>query len=66
MRHSTLGLIVTLTLSLLIASVASQAGQDAKVKRIGLLQPDSSPFPCVWKQRSPFSHRSPELGWVEG
>jgi putative ABC transport system substrate-binding protein len=51
---------------MLIASVTSQAGQAAKVKRIGLLQPDSSPFPCDWKQRSPFAHRLRELGWVEG
>jgi len=66
MRLRTIALIVAFALGMLIASVASQAGQAAKVKRVGLLHPGSSSFPCDWKQRSPFTHRLRELGWVEG
>lgn len=65
MRLSTIGLLVIVALGLLTTSVASQSGQAAKVKRLGLLHPDSSPFPCDWKKQSPFTHRLRELGWVE-
>jgi hypothetical protein len=47
MQLSTIALIVTFALGMLIASVASQAGQAAKVKRVCLLQPDSSPLPLI-------------------
>jgi putative tryptophan/tyrosine transport system substrate-binding protein len=63
MRLSTMGLVVPLALSLLVAPLCSDALQARKVARIGLLHPSSpGPSPLL----DAFRQRLRELGWVEG
>src|SRR5262245_27258151 len=65
MRHSAVGFLVTLALSLFVAPLAATAQPRANVSRIGWL---SSSFPPSEddRQRSPFLQGLRELGWVEG
>ena len=63
---STVGCIVTLTLSMLAAPLAADAQQARKVPRIGVLVLDSPPSAPDWKQRSPFLQELHHLGWMEG
>jgi putative tryptophan/tyrosine transport system substrate-binding protein len=62
---SAVGLIVTLTLSLLAAPLAAKAQSLAKVPRIGWLASGSPPSETN-RQQSPFLLGLRELGWVEG
>ena len=65
MTRRTIGLLVTLTLSLLVVPLAPEAQPLANVPRIGWL---SSGFPASEAdlQRSPFLQGLRKLGWVEG
>jgi hypothetical protein len=63
---STVGVIVTLTLSLLVAPLCSDAQQPGKVYRIGFLSALFPPSESDWQQRSPFLQGLRELGWIEG
>jgi putative ABC transport system substrate-binding protein len=56
------GLIMTLTLSLLTALPAAQAQSVAKTPRIGILTPTFDPYPVL----EAFRHGLRDLGYVEG
>ena len=62
MKRSTIGLVVTFTLGILVASLASDAQQPRKVPRIGFLDPGSRSSPYF----EGFSEGLRELGYVEG
>ena len=64
MWGSTIGGIVTLILSLLTAPLTSNAQQAAKVPRLGLLIPGSSP--AFVSRIETFRHGLRDLGYVEG
>ena len=69
MRHSIIGLILTLALGLLVAPFCSNAQQPGKVYRIGFLTAFSLSFPSPAAFRpalDAFWQRLRELGWVEG
>src|SRR5262244_3153531 len=61
---SAVGVIVTLTLSLLAAPLTSTAQQAAKVPRLGLLIPGSSS--AFAPRIEAFRHGLRDLGYVEG
>ena len=64
---SAVGFVVTLTLSMLAASLAAEAQPPTKVYRIGWLRPDSPPLPPVsFPPQEAFRQRLRELGYVEG
>ena len=63
MGCSAIGCIVTLTLSLLAAPLASDAQQAGKVIRIGYLSPVS---PDLSPMLVAFQQGLGQLGWVEG
>lgn len=63
MWYSTVGFLVTLTLSLLAAPLAADAQAPAKVPRIGVLSSVSPPATSV---PSPFVQGLRDLGYVEG
>ena len=68
MRFHTVGLVVTLALSILAAPLAAAAQRPGRVRRIGVLQ-TGSPLPEVEHQGSflqQFLRGLHELGWVEG
>ena len=62
MRHSTIGLMLTLALAILVAPLATEAQPPTKVARVGMLgiNPRSG---VHWVA---FEHRLRELGYVEG
>jgi putative ABC transport system substrate-binding protein len=62
---SAVGLIVTLTLSLLAAPLTAKAQSLAQVPRIGWLASGFPPSEAA-RQQSPFWQGLHELGWVEG
>jgi putative tryptophan/tyrosine transport system substrate-binding protein len=64
MRYSTVGCLVTLTLSLLTAPLASTAQPREKIPRVAVLEPASQerPTPCLF----PFQQGLRDLGYVEG
>lgn len=65
MWYSTVGCIVTLALSLLVAPLAADAQQATKVHRVGRLNggsPPSSPDPSL----EAFRQGLRDLGYVEG
>jgi ABC-type uncharacterized transport system substrate-binding protein len=64
MWYSTVGCLVTLTLSLLMAPLATQAQPRGKIPRVGVLQPASQarPTPCLFA----FQQGLRDLGYVEG
>jgi putative ABC transport system substrate-binding protein len=66
MHARTVGLIVTLALSLLVALRAADARQVKKVPRIGVLVLSAPPASSDWKQRSSFLQALRSLGWLEG
>jgi hypothetical protein len=66
MPARTVGLIVTLALSLLVMPLAADARQARKVPRIGMLLLGSPPSAPDWKQRSHFLQELRTLGWTEG
>ncbi len=63
-RLRTFTLLVTLALGLLMAPLAADAQQPAKVPRIGLLSPFSPSDAALWHQA--FRQGLRDLGWVEG
>jgi putative ABC transport system substrate-binding protein len=65
MWFSTVGLIITLALSLLVVPCTTNAQQPVKVPLIGAL---ATGFPSSETQRqpSPFGQALRELGWIEG
>ena len=65
MGFSTVGLIITLALSLLIVPHTTDAQQPVKVSLIGMLGRGSPPSEVEWQQ-SPFRQKLGELGWQEG
>ena len=65
MRRKTIGVIVTITLSILAAPIAASAQPQANVPRIGWLSFGYSPSEAD-RQRSLFLQGLRELGWVEG
>ena len=68
MRCHTVGLVVTLALSLLAAPLAADAQRPGSVRRIGVLQ-TGSPLPEVEPQGwilQQFLRGLHALGWVEG
>ena len=60
---SAVGVIVTLTLSLLTAPLAATAQQQGKVPRIGILTPASEASTPLWEA---FRQGLRDLGYVEG
>ena len=62
---STLGCLITLTLSMLVASLAAEAQQPTKVYRIGLLSPTFHPSDPNARVEA-FRQGLRELGYVEG
>jgi putative tryptophan/tyrosine transport system substrate-binding protein len=62
MWGSAVGVIVTLTLSLLAAPLAAQAQRPGKIPRIGVLHPGAASSPLV----EAFRHGLHDLGYVEG
>ena len=66
MRWHTVGRIVTLALTVLVAALVAAAQKPAKVPRIGVLSPGVPPAAPDWPQRSPLQQGLRELGWVEG
>src|SRR5262245_58082180 len=64
MRLSVIGLIVTLTLSVLVTPLA--AAPPKKVPTIGILLISSPPSGLEWKQRWVFLQALRTLGWREG
>src|SRR4029450_8344275 len=60
---SAVGVIVTLTLSLLTAPLAATAQQQGKVPRIGILTPASEASTSLWEA---FRQGLRDLGYVEG
>jgi putative ABC transport system substrate-binding protein len=65
MWYSTIGFLVTLTLSLLAAPLAAAAQPPGKVHRIGFLTVGPPPSEAEW-QRSAFLLALRQLGYVEG
>ena len=65
MRLKTVGVIVTLTLSILAAPLAAGAQPRAKVPRVGWLASGFPPSEAA-RQQSPFWQGLHELGWAEG
>src|SRR5713101_4899862 len=65
-RFHTVGLIVALALSIVVAPRASDAQQARKVPRLGVLRLGSPPSEPDWKQHSPFLQELYHLGWMEG
>jgi putative tryptophan/tyrosine transport system substrate-binding protein len=65
-RGHTVGLIVTLALSILVVPLAADARQARKVPKIGVLLLGSPPSAPDWKQRSLFLQELRTLGWTEG
>src|SRR5262245_22129873 len=59
---STVGIIITLSLSLLWAPLAAQTQRPGKLPRIGYLYPGAAPSPLV----EAFRHGLHDLGYVEG
>ena len=67
MWFSAVGCIMTLTLSLLVTPLCSNAQQPGKVYRIGFFLHLSPPPPsAATPNLDAFRHRLRELGWVEG
>jgi putative tryptophan/tyrosine transport system substrate-binding protein len=66
MTRRTLWRIITLAVSLVVAALAAEAQQPAKVPRIGVLSPGLHLTMPDWRERSPFWQGLRELGWVEG
>jgi putative ABC transport system substrate-binding protein len=64
MMRRTIGLLVTLALSLLVAPLAADAQPPAKVPRISLLIPGSSS--AFAPRIEAFRHGLRDLGYVEG
>jgi len=64
-RRTTVGVIVTLTLSILAVPLAASAQPRAHVPRIGWLASGFPPSEAA-RQQSPFLQGLRELGWVEG
>jgi putative ABC transport system substrate-binding protein len=64
MWYSTVGVIVTLTLSILVAPLPSKAQQLANMPRLGLLIPSS--LSAVASRLETFRHGLRDLGYVEG
>jgi putative ABC transport system substrate-binding protein len=64
MWDSAVGCLVTLTLSLLVAPLATQAQPRGKIPRVGVLEPtpQQRPAPCVFA----FQQGLRDLGYVEG
>src|SRR6516164_7524753 len=65
MQRYTLGLLLTLALSLLLMPRASNAQQTVKVPLLGVLGVGRYPTEAQWQQ-SPFVQKLHELGWHEG
>jgi putative ABC transport system substrate-binding protein len=59
-----IGLAVVLTLSLILAPLAGEAQEAAKVSRIGFVSPYSADFDATW--RAGFRKGLRDLGYVEG
>ena len=66
MRCHTVGLVVTLALSMLAASHAAAAPPAGKIPRIGYLQVGASPLPEPDPLLNAFREGLRALGWVEG
>jgi putative tryptophan/tyrosine transport system substrate-binding protein len=65
MKRCPIGLLITLTLGLLAASLVAEAQSLAKAPRIGWLASGSPPSETN-HQQSPFLQGLYEVGWVEG
>jgi hypothetical protein len=65
MMRRTLGLLVTLILSVL-CSLLTVAAPPGKMARIGVLELESPPPSLDWKTRSRFVQELRTLGWGEG
>jgi putative tryptophan/tyrosine transport system substrate-binding protein len=61
-----IGLLVTITLAVLVASHAAEAQVTRKVRWIGVLMVGSPPSSPDWKSRSVFLQELRTLGWREG
>jgi putative ABC transport system substrate-binding protein len=66
MRLSTIGLMLTLALSILAAPLAAETQQAAKIPRIGYLSPSSPADPRTQRFLEAFRQGLRKLGWVEG
>ena len=66
MRLSTIGLMLTLALSILAAPLAAETQQAAKIPRIGFLSPSSPADPRTQRFLEAFRQGLRKLGWVEG
>jgi putative ABC transport system substrate-binding protein len=62
MTRRTIGLLLTLALSLLVAPLAAEAQQPARVPRLGILYPRPLPDPFI----EAFRQSLRELGYIEG
>jgi putative tryptophan/tyrosine transport system substrate-binding protein len=66
MMRRTIGLLVTLAFSLLVAPLAASAPLTRKVPLIGVLVVASRPPSPEWQHRSVFVQELRTLGWIEG
>jgi hypothetical protein len=66
MTRRTIGLLVTLTLSVFVAPLASSAPPTAKVSRIGFLCPRPAHNPRAVQNFESFRQGLRDLGYVEG
>jgi putative ABC transport system substrate-binding protein len=66
MMWCTVGLLVTLAFTLLVAPFAAEARQAEKVRRIGVLGAGSPPSAPDWTQHSGLVQELRHLGWREG
>jgi putative tryptophan/tyrosine transport system substrate-binding protein len=65
MTRRSLGLLITLALSLLW-SARTAAAPPGKMPGIGVLTLEPPPVSPAWKTRSPFVQELHKLGWLEG
>ncbi len=65
MTRRTIGFIITLALSLLVAPLAAEA-PPGKMPRIGVLELGAPPASPDWKVYSPLLQNLRTLGWLEG
>src|SRR5712692_4345961 len=66
MWYSTVGLIVTLTLSMLVVPLVADAEQTGQAARIGVLSPYTPPAEAASLLLDVLRQALREQGWVEG
>jgi putative ABC transport system substrate-binding protein len=66
MRHSIIGLMLTLALSLLVAPLAPRAQQPERMRRVGWLVPWPEHDPSTQATVTTLVHALEQFGWIEG